>query len=283
MRKVLIFGSTGMIGHVVYNYLASLNKYRLIGSTINNKISEETILLDIRNSEKIKDYLKILKPDYVINCAGLLIAESEENVEDALLINSLFPKVLSRLGKKLNFKLIQMSTDCVFSGKEGNYTEESVPDGYNIYARTKMLGEINNKRDLTIRTSTIGPELKINGTGLLHWFLKQRGKINGFDNVFWTGVTTLELAKAIDEFITQDISGLYHLVPKNKISKYELLKTLSEVWGRDDIEVCPCSDYPLDKSLLNSRQDFNYPTINYKEMIVELKDWVLSHQDLYSY
>jgi dTDP-4-dehydrorhamnose reductase len=283
MRKVLIFGSTGMIGHVVYNYLASLNKYRLIGSTINNKISEETILLDIRNSEKIKDYLKILKPDYVINCAGLLIAESEGNVEDALLINSLFPNVLSRLGKKLNFKLIQMSTDCVFSGKKGNYTEESVPDGNNIYARTKMLGEINNKRDLTIRTSTIGPELKINGTGLLHWFLKQRGKINGFDNVFWTGVTTLELAKAIDEFIIQDISGLYHLVPKNKISKYELLKILSEVWGRDDIEVCPCSDYPLDKSLLNSRQDFNYPTIDYKEMIVELQDWVLSHQDLYSY
>ena len=283
MRKVLIFGSTGMIGHVVYNYLASLNKYRLIGSTINNKISEETILLDIRNSEKIKDYLKILKPDYVINCAGLLITESEKNIEDALLINSLFPNVLSRLGKKLNFKLIQMSTDCVFSGKKGNYTEESVPDGYNIYARTKMLGEINNKRDLTIRTSTIGPELKINGTGLLHWFLKQRGKINGFDNVFWTGVTTLELAKAIDEFIIQDISGLYHIVPKNKISKYELLKILSEVWGRDDIEVCPCSDYPLDKSLLNSRQDFNYPTIDYKEMIVELQDWVLSHQDLYSY
>ena len=283
MRKVLIFGSTGMIGHVVYNYLASLNKYRLIGSTINNKISEETILLDIRNSEKIKDYLKILKPDYVINCAGLLIAESEENVEDALLINSLFPNVLSRLGKKLNFKLIQMSTDCVFSGKKGNYTEESVPDGYNIYARTKMLGEINNRRDLTIRTSTIGPELKIDGTGLLHWFLKQRGKINGFDNVFWTGVTTLELAKAIDEFIVQDISGLYHLVPKNKISKYELLKILSEVWRRDDIEVCPCSDYPLDKSLLSSRQDFNYPTIDYKVMIVELQDWVLSHQDLYSY
>jgi len=283
MKKILVFGSTGMIGHVVYSYLTSLNKYKLIGSTINNKISENTILLDIRNPEKIKDYLKTLKPDYVINCAGLLIAESEKNIEDALLINSLFPNVLSKLGKKLNFKLIQMSTDCVFSGKEGSYTEESVQDGYNVYARTKMLGEINNKRDLTIRTSTIGPELKKNGTGLLHWFLKQRGKINGFDNAFWTGVTTLELAKAIDEFIFQDISGLYHLVPENRISKYELLKILIEVWGRDDIEVWPCSDYASDKSLLNTRRDFNYPTIDYRKMIVELRDWVLSHQDLYSY
>ena len=283
MKKILVFGSAGMIGHVVYSYLTSLNKYELIGSTINNKISENTILLDIRNPEKINDFLKTLKPDYVINCAGLLIAESEKNIEDALLINSLFPNVLSKLGKKLNFKLIQMSTDCVFSGKEGSYTEESVQDGYNVYARTKMLGEINNKRDLTIRTSTIGPEFKKNGTGLLHWFLKQRGKINGFENAFWTGVTTLELAKAIDEFIFQDISGLYHLVPENRISKYELLKILSEVWERDDIEVWPCSDYASDKSLLNTRRDFNYPTIDYRKMIVELRDWVLSHQDLYSY
>ena len=283
MKKILVFGSAGMIGHVVYSYLASLNKYKLFSSSVKNKISEETCLIDIRKQEKVKKYLHTIKPDYVINCSGLLIEASENNIEDAILINSLFPNILSKFGREFDYKLIQISTDCVFSGIDGNYSEDSIQDGNSIYARTKTLGEINNNKDLTIRTSTIGPELKQNGTGLLHWFLNQKGEIKGFKNVYWTGVTTLELSKGIDSFINQNISGLIHFVPGNKISKYELLKMLREVWRRDDIEINPCSESVSDKSLINKRKDFYYPAIDYKNMMIDLREWILTHNHLYSY
>ena len=277
MKTILIFGSAGMIGHVVYNYLDSLGKYKLFSSSSNKKISDETCLLDIRNHENVKDYLLSIKPDYVINCAGLLIDDAEKNIEDTILINSLFPNVLSRLGKKLNFKLIQISTDCVFSGSTGNYSEDSIQDGCSAYARTKTLGEINNNRDLTIRTSTIGPELKLDGVGLLNWFLNQKGEIFGFDKTYWSGVTTLELAKAIEILITNEITGLYNLTSDEKISKYDLLNLIKEVWRKKNIIVKRNSDGKSDKSLCSIRTDFKYEVIGYKKMLIELYEWMQKH------
>ncbi len=281
MKKVLVFGSTGMIGHVIYNYLDFLGQYTLYSSSAHNKISKETYLVDARDHDKIRDCLEIIKPDYVINCAGLLIEESEKRTEDAILINSFFPNMLSRLGRQLNFKLIQISTDCVFSGNAGNYSEKSFQDGPSVYARTKTLGEINNNRDLTIRTSTIGPELQLGGSGLLNWFLNQSGEVSGFDNVFWSGVTSLELAKAVDVLIDQDVTGLYNLTSTQKISKHNLLLLIQKVWKKTDVIIKPYSKNISDRSLCNLRSDFKYKVKKYEEMLIESYEWILNNKTHY--
>jgi dTDP-4-dehydrorhamnose reductase len=272
-----------MIGHVIYTYLDSLKKYKLSSSSLQNKISKDTYLLDIRDHKRIKDYLKLIKPDYVINCSGLLIEASENSVEDAILMNSLFPNILSRLGEQFNFKLIQISTDCVFSGEDGNYSEESIQDGTSVYARTKALGEINNNRDLTIRTSTIGPELKLDGTGLLNWFLSQKGDVFGFKKAYWSGVTSLELAKAIDKFINQNITGVYNFTSKNKISKYDLLLLFKQIWKKSDVKIKVNSNYVNDKSLCNIRSDFQYTPKGYETMLIETYEWMLKNKKRYQH
>lgn len=272
-----------MIGHVIYTYLDSLKKYKLSNSSHHNTISEDTYLLDIRDYKKVKDYIEIIKPDYVINCAGLLIEESEKSVEDTILINSLFPNILSRLGQEFNFKLIQISTDCVFSGEDGNYSEESVQDGSSVYARTKTLGEINNNRDLTIRTSTIGPELKSDGTGLLNWFLTQKGNIFGFKKAYWSGVTSLELAKAIAMFLNHDITGIYNFTSEDKISKYDLLLLFEKIWKKSDVIIKVNSDYVNDKSLCNIRSDFKYTLKGYEAMLKETYEWMLKNKQRYQH
>ncbi len=274
LRKILVIGVAGMLGHVVYEYLKTLSKYFMLNPTSQENNSPDIFLLDVRDQCKVEMYLRKVKPDVVINCVGVLIDESARNIEKAIRVNSLFPHHLSRMGFDLNYKLIHISTDCVFSGKAGSYLEDSFQDGSTIYARTKSLGEIVNKKDLTIRTSIIGPELKATGTGLFHWFFHQSGEIEGYENVFWTGVTTLELAKAIDSFIKQDIKGLFHFVPKEKISKYDLLNLFKKIWKKNDITIKPNDKKKSDKSLLNSRNDFKYPMKDYRNMLVELHDWM---------
>jgi len=282
MKKILVFGSGGMLGHMVYKYFISLNKYEIFHTGFSSAVFDNTHIIDIRRSDKVKKFLNEIKPDIVINCIGLLIKDSSDNIEDAILVNSYFPNLLSRLGSELNFKLIHISTDCVFSGNRGNYNENSFRDGNTIYARTKILGEVINDKDLNIRTSVIGPELKPNGTGLLHWFLNQQKEVNGFENVFWTGVTTLELAKAINAFIDQDIRGLYNFSSGAKISKFDLLNLIKEVWNKNKIFINRDSDHKSDMTLCNNRVDFDFKINNYRNMLKELYLWMNNNRDLYT-
>jgi dTDP-4-dehydrorhamnose reductase len=226
--------------------------------------------------------LEEVRPSYVINCVGALVLQSKNDVSTAIFLNSFLPHFLSKVGDVLNYKLIHISTDCVFSGKEGQYTEESYRDGDDNYARSKALGEVINNKDLTIRTSIIGPELKTNGTGLLDWFFKQKGTLNGYTQAYWSGVTTLELAKATVEFLKQDIIGLYQLCPQDKISKYALLKLFAKVWDRK-IEVIPFDNYTVDKSLVCTRSDFSYPAPEFETMLLEMKEWMEMHGDYYKH
>ncbi len=269
---MLVFGSTGMAGHMVTRYLDSLEKYVLFNSSI-DKLNDQTIILDVEKIKIVKKVLLQAQPDVVINCVGLLIQASKEHPALAIYLNSFFPHYLAELGQELNFKTIHMSTDCVFSGKKGEYFENDFRDGEDHYARTKALGELINDRDLTFRTSIIGPELNENGVGLFNWFMKQKGIINGYTNVFWTGVTTLELAKAMDKAIEDDLTSLYHLVPENKISKYDLLNIIKEVFNKP-IEIHKDGQQKHDKSLINTRKDFNYKVPNYRDMLIELRDWM---------
>ena len=236
--------------------------------------------MDITDIKALENYLERIKPHYVINCVGILVSRSRDDISSAIFLNSYLPNLLSKLGNRLGYKLVHISTDCVFSGRDGQYTETSYRDGDDNYARTKALGEVVNDKDLTIRTSIIGPELKANGTGLLDWFLKQEGTINGYTQAYWSGVTTLELAKAVVQFLQQDVTGLYHLCIKDKTSKYALLKLLVKVWD-GDIEVVPFEDYKVDKSLVCTRRDFDYPTVELEKMLLDIKQWMRSHAAYY--
>ncbi|MHA1725125.1 MAG: dTDP-4-dehydrorhamnose reductase family protein [Promethearchaeota archaeon] len=280
MKKILIFGSTGMAGHVITRYFKSLNKYEIFNSS-RSRLDEDTHVIDVLNNrEDIINFIERLRPDIIINCIGVLIRESELYPDQAIYINSYFPRFLENLGKKSQFKLIHLSTDCVFSGERGNYSETDIKDGKTMYARTKSLGEVINKKDLTIRTSIIGPELKSRGEGLFHWFFNQKNEIKGYNKVYWTGITTLELAKAIDAAVEEDLSGLYHLVPNNKISKHELLNLIKKIWNLP-IKIIK-SDVPVsDKSLINTRTDFSYNIPDYEDMLRELHEWMKNYNYQY--
>lgn len=275
MKKILVLGVLGMAGHVMAEYLDSLDDYQVYGIARSDGryVTKKIDILDFSN---VESYLNEIKPDVIINCIGMLVQQSKNDISTAILINSYLPHFLSELGNRLDYKLIHISTDCVFSGKEGQYKEDAFKDGDDNYARTKALGEVINDKDLTIRTSIIGPELKNNGTGLLDWFFKQSGEIKGYTQAYWSGVTTLELAKATHEMIKQNIAGLFQLCPENKISKYDLLGLFAKIWNKE-LTIVPFDNHAVDKSLVCLREDFEYYKLNYDSMLIELKQWIESH------
>jgi dTDP-4-dehydrorhamnose reductase len=269
--RVLILGGRGMAGHMMRRYFAGIGGYTVY-HTSREKTDETGIYLDVRHKDETIGVLKRIAPDLVINCTGLLNEAAQERQEEAILVNSLLPHRLSEWGRLLDFKLVHISTDCVFSGRRGGYTEEDATDGYTWYAKTKALGEIRDARSLTFRTSIIGPELKPTGTGLFAWFMAQQGKVQGYSNVYWTGVTTLELAKAVHAAFLQDLGGLYHLVPEAKISKYNLLRLMKAIFSKDDVRIEKTPEPRIDKSLIDTRRDFQYRIPAYAEMLNELKE-----------
>lgn len=283
MKKILVVGAKGMAGHVVKTYLNELGTYEIWGMARGAEDGKNFIQLDVSNTEKLEEILENQKFDVVINCIGLLNKTAEDSPDQAIFFNSYFPHFLSSLGKKFGFNLIHISTDCVFSGKEGGYREDSFKNGIGFYAQSKALGEVINDRDLTIRTSIIGPELKSDGIGLFHWFINQTNPISGYKEAYWTGVTTIELAKAIHEAINQELKGLYHLVNGDKIAKYDLLKLFNQTFKENKIPIEGKSDYKVDKSLVNSRSDFNYEVPSYEAMIEHMKIWMVNHSSFYTH
>jgi len=281
VKTILILGSSGMLGHVVTKYFEE-RSYDVYNLSHRIKINERTEIMDVTNFSEFDKYLNKLKVDVIVNCIGTLNEDAENSPDKAILLNSYLPRFLEKKYMNTKVKIIQISTDCVFSGKTGNYTEDSFRDGDSIYARTKTLGEINNNKDLTIRTSIIGPDINEDGIGLFQWFMNQKGTIYGFKNAYWTGVTTIELAKGIEKLIKNDVTGLYHFVPNEKISKYNLLNIIAEIFNRN-INIIPKEDYYVDKSLINTRTDFKYVIPTYREMIEEMKSWIDKNPQLYSY
>jgi dTDP-4-dehydrorhamnose reductase len=281
MEKIMILGSAGMLGHMVYHCLASTKKYEIADTSFPVKANEKSTILDVTDKKSVEEYIHREKPAVVINCIGILIKESIVDPSNAIYLNSYFPHQLSKILRKEVGRLIHISTDCVFSGVKGNYSENDFRDADNVYGRSKALGEVINEYDLTIRTSIIGPELKENGEGLFHWFMKQKSEIKGYSKVYWGGVTTLELAKVIESAIEQDIKGLIHITNGIKISKYELLNLLKQMWNRDNISIIPFDGKTEDKSLTSTRTDFQYIFPSYEEMLKNLYSWMQIHSDLY--
>ena len=284
IKKVLIIGSKGMAGHMIKEYLTQ-KRYDVYGTFREKEeknLEVNEFYLDAFDKEKLEEILKKVKPDFVINCIGILNQFAENNPDIAIYVNGYFPHYLDRLSEKYGYKLIHITTDCVFSGKKGNYTEDDFRDADSYYGRSKAIGEVNNNRTLTFRTSIIGPDINKDGIGLFNWFMKQKGRIKGYSNVFWSGVTTLELAKAIEASFSQNLSGLIHLVNNEKISKYDLLKLFSKYMNKD-IEIEKYEDYFSDKSLIRTKEDFNYKVPEYEKMIEELSEWIKNKNYSYEY
>jgi dTDP-4-dehydrorhamnose reductase len=280
-KKILILGANGMAGHVLTIGLRKeKDLYNVISVARKDSIVKPSILLDVTNFKELETLISSLMPDIIINCVGLLNKTAEENPDKAILINSYLPHFLESITRLGKTKVIHISTDCVFSGIEGNYNENSFKNGIGYYAQTKAIGEIINKKDLTLRTSIIGPEINHDGIGLFHWFSKQKGQINGYSNVIWTGVTTIELLNAIKSAISEDLCGLYHLVNDKKISKYNLLDILNHEFNRNYILVKD-TKYKIDKSLVNNRTDFSFKVNEYKDMILNLKLWIQNNKSIY--
>jgi len=280
--KIIVLGSSGLIGHQVYNYLKDSDNYELYNISYRNKIQDDTILLDARDEQIFIDKITSIRPHYIVNCIGILINGSDEDSENAIFLNSYMPHRLARLADKIDAKLIHISTDCVFSGdKREPYVETDEKDGRGIYAKTKGLGEVVNDKHLTLRTSVVGPELKTDGEELFHWFMSQKSDIFGFTKAIWSGVTTIELAKAVKWVIDNEITGLYHITNNSSISKYDLLK-LFQKYTKKDISIKPFDEKNVDKSFIDTRLLIDYEIPSYDQMISSMVSLIANNRSLYS-
>ena len=277
MEKVLVLGNKGMLGHVLYKTIqenSAHKKYDVIGinRSVNNT-DRNSHTLDALKLDELEQFIKNKQPKYIVNCIGSLVEASINRPSLAIQTNSLLPHFLNEISEKYNFKLIHISTDCVFDGSKGLYKESDIKTETNYYGLTKNLGEINNDRNLTIRTSIIGPEIKLKTTGLFDWILSQKDKtVRGYSNAIWSGLTTIELAKFIIWSLDKDITGIVHATNSLGISKYNLVKLINKTFDLN-IDMLQNKDYKIDKTLLNTKiQNYNFPS--YIIMIEEMKDWI---------
>lgn len=242
----------------------------------------ETIIGDATNFSLLTEVIGKGKFDSVINCVGVLNQFAEVDHAGAVLVNGYLPHFLAKITSGMNTQIIQMSTDCVYSGKTGGYTETSIPDGETFYDRTKAIGELNDDKNITLRNSIVGPDINANGIGLLNWFMQQNGSVQGFTGAIWTGQTTLQLAKTMEIAAQYRISGLYNMVPNGNISKYELLKLFNKYIRKNKIEIIAKDGFIADKTLIRTNYDgFQYVIPDYEIMVKELGDWMRKHKSLY--
>lgn len=282
MKNILVLGVSGMAGHVVYTQLKKNPDYNVLGTTNSNDFGFGSQKLNIFNTENLLDIIKQFKPDYVINCIGMLIQGSKKHPEKTIYLNAYLPHLLDKLSLEYYFKFIHISTDCVFSGKDGSYTENSVKDAKDLYGQSKALGEIVNNNNLTIRTSIIGPELKNEGEGLFHWVMNQKGTIYGYKSNFWSGVTTLELASFIEYSIVNDIIGLVHLTNNEPISKFNLLAIINNVHSLN-LTISDEKDYECNKSFINTNKLIQYEVPTYEKMILNQKEFMINNTSFYNH
>lgn len=277
--KLLVLGSSNMVGHVVALFFKeSGHEVRGFDETKSNLIPAESG--SFHELDRLADIISNGVFDAVINCTAIVNEFAEQDKEVASYINAYFPHWLEKITSCLNTVVVHRSTDCIFSGASGQYGVDAMPDATSFYAKTKVVGELVNNKDITIRTSLIGPELEADGIGLLNWFLKQNGEVKGFANAIWTGLTTIEFAREIEFLLNHRQHGLYQCVPNTAISKYELLGMFENSFpgNRSVVRICNAR---IDKSLVQELGDSGIVVPDYRTMVDELAKWVQDHISLY--
>lgn len=278
--KFLILGAGGMAGHTISLYLKEQG-YDVTGFARKNLNYVDTIVGDATNFEYLRGIIVSGRYDFIINAVGLLNQFAEDNKSKAVLLNGYLPHYLADITKNMNTRIIHMSTDCVFSGKKGNYTEKSIRDGETFYDRSKAIGELEDSKNITLRNSIVGPDINPNGIGLFNWFMKQEGTINGYTCAMWTGMTTLQLAKIMEKVALDGAIGLYNMVPDTNISKYSLLKLFNHYVRNDEVDIQPFDGYSADKTLIRTNYEFTEKVPDYDIMVSEMAQWIREHNELY--
>lgn len=278
--KILVLGTDGMLGHVVTKYFEQQG-HQVFGTTRKKCGSEHQYYYDVvENYKELENILEKTRPEVVINCIGILNKFAEDNHASAVLLNSFLPHYVDQCSSHYHFYFIHVSTDCVFSGKLGQYQENSIRDAKSFYGSSKALGEIDNDRNVTLRTSIVGPDINENGIGLFKWFMDQEGDIQGYSKAIWSGVTTIQFAKAMEIAIENHLTGLNHVVNNETISKYDLLCLFKTVFGCH-ISITPNDSVVVDKSLINTKNKELFQVPSYEQMVREMKEWIIEHKDLY--
>ena len=281
--RILILGGSGLIGHKLWFELGQrfndvwVGLHRSKEAYAQYKIfnSDKVIYnLDVAKTEQLIGVLKAVNPDVVLNCVG--ITKRKEEIKDiayALQINSLHPHLLAKWVIENGKRMIHFSTDCVFNGALGEYTEESPTTAEDTYGKTKAMGEVQYEGTLTIRSSFIGRELE-GKTELLEWFLAQRGKkIKGFHKAMYSGVSTTFMAKVVGDIIERypNLSGLYQLTSPKAISKFDLLHLAAKAFNME-VEIMPDSDFVNINTLNGSKLHaiLGYQPPSWEEMLAQL-------------
>lgn len=260
--KVLVIGASGMIGSTMLRVLSERKDWNIFGTVRDGSVKRffPTSIrarlvqdIDVKYSDSLIRVIDQVRPDVVINCAGL--TKHKPDAEDPVIsipINTLVPHRLARLCKLAGARLIHVSTDCVFSGEKGSYTEDDFADARDVYGKSKILGEVSYPHAITLRTSTIGHELQ-STHGLLDWFLSQKEQCNGYARAIFSGLPTVVFAQVVRDVVIPhtELSGLYHVAAK-PINKFELLQLIAEVYGKT-IDIVRDNQLVIDRSLNSTR------------------------------
>lgn len=287
--QLMVLGATGMLGSMVHGYLAANPALRVVGTA--RRQTPDRVLFDVRDGI---DSLSLDGVDFVINCIGVTKPYCHDDdmaeVANAIAINAAFPHALAARCEERGVRVIQIATDCVYSGREGAYTEESPHDPLDVYGKTKSLGEVRRPHFLNIRSSIIGPE-RGRRDFLMEWFLghEEGATVNGFSHHRWNGVTTLQFAQLCERIVRDDLfdrlageSCVHHFVPNAVVTKYELLKILNDVFERG-VEVREVSGGGtiVDRTLGTTRSVLPslFPTRTMDSAILDLERYMQQARD----
>lgn len=269
MINILVLGITGMLGSMVFYYLCLNERLKVFGTArdISRLHGQNILQFDANDFSEValSKLISKINPDYIINCIGIInkycTIDNPKGIQNAIQINSLFPHKLASYTKKLapNAKIIQIATDCVYSGIRGSYVESDIHDPVDFYGKSKSLGEVISDNFLNIRCSIIGPEIN-NKSSLLEWFLSKSDNeiIEGYNQHYWNGVTTLQFVQFCEKIIIENefdsLRTLYHVLhfcPNESVSKYQLLLIFKEVFNKN-IQIKKVDDVKkIDRTLIS--------------------------------
>jgi len=256
--RILVLGASGMLGNAMIRVLDEHEDLEVFGTARSSdvgrffpaNISQRLMTgVDVENQDALMNAFCQVRPKVVINCVGLIkqLAEASDPLR-SIPVNALLPHRLARLCGVSGARLVHISTDCVFSGEQGGYTESDPSDARDLYGVSKYLGEVHYPDSVTLRTSIIGHALN-SSNGLIDWFLGQQGQCRGFTRAVFSGLPSIVLAQIVRDVIIPDsgLHGLYH-VAADPIAKFDLLKLVAEVYGKS-IEIIPDDSLQIDRSL----------------------------------
>lgn len=286
--RFLVLGATGMVGHVACLYLAErghdvVGTYRAEAPVLAElrRAGVGLVRLDVFDGGALRRVIESASCNAIVNCVALLNLACEKRFDLAIYINSYLPHRLEQLTGQTPCKVIHVSTDGVFAGNPGPHHAGDILDDYSAYGRTKALGELDNCKDITLRTCVVGPDPDSAGVGLLNWFMGQEMEVGGYSCALWTGLSSLELARLFERAAASDECGIVQAVPRKSISKFELLRLFNEFLKNGEVDVRDVGGPGIDRRLEPSDSPLCVGIGDYREQMSDLAAWMRAHSEIY--